>query len=83
MVPSVGMDPNAALWCVYTTSKYPFYLILVQVDLVCGTENALLEVSELEKCEYRVTGTTPALCFHDAGGSSEASGATGQTREEL
>jgi hypothetical protein len=43
----------------------------------------LLEVSELEKCEYRVTGTTPALCFYDAGSSSEASGTTGQTREEL
>jgi protein kinase C substrate 80K-H len=34
----------------------------VQVELVCGVENALLAVSEPEKCEYKVTGTTPALC---------------------
>lgn len=34
----------------------------VQVELICGIENALLAVSEPEKCEYKVTGTTPALC---------------------
>jgi hypothetical protein len=34
-----------------------------QLDLTCGTENALLTVAELEKCEYLFTGTTPALCF--------------------
>jgi hypothetical protein len=34
----------------------------VQVEFMCGIENALLAVSELEKCEYKVTGTTPALC---------------------
>ncbi|KAF8811886.1 hypothetical protein BYT27DRAFT_7183488 [Phlegmacium glaucopus] len=31
--------------------------------LTCGTENALLTVQELEKCEYQFTGTTPALCL--------------------
>ena len=34
----------------------------VQVELVCGIENALLTISELQKCEYKVTATTPALC---------------------
>ncbi|KAG6897675.1 hypothetical protein C0992_012424 [Termitomyces sp. T32_za158] len=31
--------------------------------LSCGTENALLSVAELEKCEYQFTATTPALCL--------------------
>lgn len=35
----------------------------LQLDLTCGTENALLTVTELEKCEYLFTGTTPALCL--------------------
>ncbi|KAJ4472044.1 glucosidase II beta subunit-like-domain-containing protein [Lentinula aciculospora] len=30
--------------------------------LSCGTENTLHSVVELEKCEYQLTGTTPALC---------------------
>jgi Glucosidase II beta subunit-like protein len=34
-----------------------------QLDLTCGTENILLTVTELEKCEYLFTGTTPALCL--------------------
>ena len=34
----------------------------IQVEFICGIENALLAVSEPEKCEYKVTGTTPALC---------------------
>ncbi|KAG1739894.1 glucosidase II beta subunit-like-domain-containing protein [Suillus paluster] len=34
----------------------------VELVLTCGTENALLTVAELEKCEYQITGTTPALC---------------------
>ncbi|KAI0092510.1 endoplasmic reticulum protein [Irpex rosettiformis] len=29
----------------------------------CGTENALISVQELEKCEYQFTGTSPALCL--------------------
>jgi len=33
-----------------------------QVEFICGIENALLTISEPEKCEYKVTGTTPALC---------------------
>ncbi|OAX39255.1 hypothetical protein K503DRAFT_739832 [Rhizopogon vinicolor AM-OR11-026] len=34
----------------------------VELVLACGTENTLLTVAELEKCEYQITGTTPALC---------------------
>lgn len=34
-----------------------------QVDLACGLDNELLTVTELEKCEYLITGTTPALCI--------------------
>lgn len=35
----------------------------VKLDLTCGMENILLTVTELEKCEYLFTGTTPALCL--------------------
>lgn len=35
----------------------------VKLDLTCGTESVLLTVTELEKCEYLFTGTTPALCL--------------------
>ncbi|KAJ7762796.1 glucosidase II beta subunit-like-domain-containing protein [Mycena maculata] len=31
--------------------------------LKCGTENAIHSVMELEKCEYQLTGTSPALCL--------------------
>ncbi|PPQ73590.1 hypothetical protein CVT24_007958 [Panaeolus cyanescens] len=34
-----------------------------KVLLSCGIENAILTVQELEKCEYQITGTTPALCL--------------------
>jgi protein kinase C substrate 80K-H len=34
-----------------------------QLVWTCGTQNALLTVTELEKCEYEITGTTPALCL--------------------
>jgi protein kinase C substrate 80K-H len=37
-------------------------LIFYKLVLACGIENALLTVAELEKCEYQITGTTPALC---------------------
>ncbi|TRM68562.1 glucosidase II beta subunit-like-domain-containing protein [Schizophyllum amplum] len=33
------------------------------VLLTCGTENAVTSVSELEKCQYQYTATTPALCM--------------------
>ncbi|CCA68517.1 related to alpha glucosidase II beta subunit [Serendipita indica DSM 11827] len=52
----------------------------ITVDLVCGTENVLLSVSEPEKCEYRVTGTTPALCFADT--ADKPAGSSG-AKEEL
>ncbi len=29
----------------------------------CGLENAIQSVVELEKCEYQLTGTSPALCL--------------------
>ncbi|ORX35023.1 glucosidase II beta subunit-like-domain-containing protein [Kockovaella imperatae] len=35
----------------------------VRVSLTCGTQNALLSISEPEKCEYYFTATTPALCW--------------------
>jgi hypothetical protein len=52
-----------------------------QVDLSCGTTNALLSVSEPEKCEYRFKVTSPALCYpvEEAGGAS--SGAAGVKAE--
>ncbi|KAL5508480.1 hypothetical protein ACEPAH_6099 [Sanghuangporus vaninii] len=34
----------------------------VTLFLSCGTENAILSVSEPEKCEYHLTGTSPAIC---------------------
>lgn len=34
-----------------------------QVELSCGTTNALLSVSEPEKCEYKFKMTSPALCY--------------------
>jgi len=34
----------------------------ITVEFICGIDNSLLVVSEPEKCEYKVTGTTPALC---------------------
>jgi len=44
--------------------------------LTCGTENVILTVQELEKCEYEITGTSPALClpltgYQKAGSSRE------------
>jgi protein kinase C substrate 80K-H len=47
------------------------------VDLVCGIDNALLAISEPEKCEYRVTGTTPTLCIVD-----KASGDAGTYKKD-
>lgn len=47
----------------------------VQVDLSCGLENELLTVTEPEKCEYLITGTTPALCI--------SLGSEGGLRDEL
>jgi protein kinase C substrate 80K-H len=44
--------------------------------LTCGIENAILTVEELEKCEYQLTGTTPALCLPLDGGKENS-------REEL
>lgn len=47
-------------------------LILIcvwQVDLSCGLSNELLTVAEREKCEYLITGTTPALCSSEFEGS--------------
>ena len=36
---------------------------VVQLLLSCGAENTLTSVVELQKCEYQLTGTTPALCL--------------------
>ncbi|KAG8955039.1 hypothetical protein FRC03_011300 [Tulasnella sp. 419] len=47
----------------------------VTLDLSCGLENEITEVSEPEKCEYRFVGTTPALCVPEqenkSGGKDE------------
>lgn len=59
----------------------------IQVEFICGIENALLTVSEPEKCEYKVTGTTPALCqpLKDAGkpGDSPAVKVDSRSKEDL
>jgi protein kinase C substrate 80K-H len=56
---------------VFTLPSFIFELLISltcivlpqQLLLTCGTENAILTVQELEKCEYQFTGTTPALCL--------------------
>lgn len=59
----------------------------IQVEFVCGLENALLAVSEPEKCEYKVTGTTPALCrplkAGETPGDSPAVKVDSKAKEEL
>lgn len=35
----------------------------VNVQLECGKENALLAITEPEKCEYSFKATSPALCW--------------------
>ncbi|KIY63469.1 hypothetical protein CYLTODRAFT_403178 [Cylindrobasidium torrendii FP15055 ss-10] len=49
----------------------------LEVVFSCGTENAILSIAELEKCQYRFTATSPALCL-PVGKDEEAS-----FREEL
>jgi Glucosidase II beta subunit-like protein len=57
------------------------------VEFICGLENALLTVSEPEKCEYKVTGTTPALCRPLKDGETPVDSSTvrvdNKVREEL
>ena len=47
--------------------SYPFRQsvakTVLQLIWTCGTDNTLLTVQELEKCEYQLTGTSPALCL--------------------
>ena len=57
-----GPQRNVKVLRLYPFSDY-CPLQYSQLDLTCGTENALLTVIELEKCEYLFTGTTPALCL--------------------
>ena len=59
-----------------------------KVELSCGTANALLSVSEPEKCEYLFRATTPALCYPIAAAPAEAeTGASaavgGASKDEL
>ncbi|WWD22735.1 hypothetical protein CI109_107228 [Kwoniella shandongensis] len=42
----------------------------VKVDITCGTANALLSISEPEKCEYRFKVTSPAVCWPEQGEES-------------
>jgi protein kinase C substrate 80K-H len=39
------------------------------VHMSCGRENALVGISEPEKCEYHFRVTTPALCWPDEDGA--------------
>jgi Glucosidase II beta subunit-like protein len=59
------MGLSGALWYVPLPQLYLEANLTkhTQLLLTCGTENALLTVAELEKCEYQFTGTTPALCL--------------------
>jgi len=62
-VPNVGTALIAALRSVFIVKfLYDPLIYFSQLVLTCGIENALLTVAELEKCEYQITGTTPALC---------------------
>jgi protein kinase C substrate 80K-H len=62
-------------WCLKTWLTDTYLKLL----LTCGTENAILTVQELEKCEYEFTGTSPALCLPLVGEQKKAGG----PREEL
>ncbi|KAF7313462.1 hypothetical protein HMN09_00502100 [Mycena chlorophos] len=57
----------------------------VVLVMSCGTENTVSTVQELEKCEYQITGTTPALCLplDAANGSASGNGKVEVGREEL
>jgi len=44
-------------------SAYLISAKTIKVDLSCGTTNALLAISEPEKCEYFFKVTSPALCW--------------------
>jgi protein kinase C substrate 80K-H len=46
----------------YSPLSHTTLICSYKLVLTCGTENTLLTVAELEKCEYQITGTTPALC---------------------
>jgi len=39
------------------------HCLFFQLVVSCGTQNQLTSAVELEKCEYQITGTTPALCL--------------------
>jgi hypothetical protein len=60
---SVGMVRSEVCRYVLPTLALTIvHAVAWQVDLLCGLENELLTVTEPEKCEYLITGTTPALC---------------------
>ncbi|CAO1617270.1 unnamed protein product [Sympodiomycopsis kandeliae] len=53
------------------------------VDVECGTENALLDVFEAEKCIYSMKVTTPAVCFPKKVVKEEMEQGDGTVRDEL
>lgn len=59
---SYACRPSLFLSCYLQKSNWLTRCFL-QLLLSCGIENAILTVQELEKCEYQITGTTPALCL--------------------
>lgn len=46
-----------------TVHRAPSFASPAQVDLICGTTNALLNVAEPEKCTYLFQVSTPAVCI--------------------
>ncbi|KIY48740.1 hypothetical protein FISHEDRAFT_42747 [Fistulina hepatica ATCC 64428] len=54
------------------------------VRMSCGTENVLVSIQELEKCEYEFVVTTPALCLPpEAADSSSIKKKNPSAKEEL
>jgi protein kinase C substrate 80K-H len=57
----------------------------VNVELECGKENALLAITEPEKCEYSFKMTSPALCWplEEAGKPAAKEAAADAVKDEL
>lgn len=55
----------------FLTQRFTDPLFCSQVDLECGTSNALLQVIEPEKCEYLFRVSTPAVCWPDGEGGEQ------------
>lgn len=67
---NAGMDQSEVSRWVILCRSFLALMTLLQLHLSCGTENAILTIAELEKCEYHLTATTPALCLSEASGNA-------------